>query len=404
MTRGQGDPASAPPASHRDSVLSVYSTALLQGALGVVFPASSALLRERLLLSDTLYGALYLPGLILAIITSLMGHALLRRWSLKTLFVFALVSQTVTLVLIALSGLLGRTYGLPSLILGLIVSGPAGGAMGITLNTAAIELFPHRKSGALSALHGVLGAGAALGPVLVAAFISLGHWAIAPLILAAGMIAMVLISTKRPVIGLTETLEEKHGRSDVPPRLVLRSLTGFLYCMGEATFAAWAVLFLRENRGLPMGVAAASLSAFWLAMTVGRLGGAVLVRWISPLRLGLILALGMAGSFLLVADARGPIDSLLRFAAAGLGCSALFPLLMSLASGEFPDRTPQVSAVFTGIAMVGIGVGCFAVGPLRGPLGLERIFRFSSVGPILLMLLMLALRFGRGGPSARQSA
>ena len=99
-------------------------------------------------------------------------------------------------------------------------------------------------------------------------------------------------------------------------------------------------------------------------------------------------------AFLFVARAHGTAGALLAFAFAGLACSAVFPLLLSLGSAEFPERTPQVSAIFSAAVLGGISIGSFAVGPLRATLGLERIYTFSALGPLVVaaMVIFLARR------------
>jgi predicted MFS family arabinose efflux permease len=378
------------PSFHR-SVALVYAVALLQGAFGVTIAASSTALRQRLALGDTLYGSLFLPALLLAMVTSLLGHALLRRWSLRGLFLFSLAAEVVTLSLMALAGVIGRPFGLPVLLAGVALAGPAMGAFGITLNTAAIELFPGRRDGALTAMHGLLGVGATVWPMVVAAAVGLRAWPAAPLFLA-GLFALALfLSWRRPLQGVAEEIHPAHAQSQVPRRLASRSLTAFVYGIAEATFTMWAVIYLYEQRGLPAGVAAAALSAFWLTMTAGRLLAAVVVRWSSPVNLTLILSVGISVAFLLVSRAHDTGGALLAFGFAGLACSAVFPLLLSLGSADFPERTPQVSAIYTAAVLAGISVGSFAVGPLRGLLGLERIYQFAAIGPLVLAALVLLM-------------
>ncbi len=380
----------------RHSVASVYLTSFVQGLLGVALPASSAVLRARLGIGDTLYGALFLPGLSLAFCAALGGRFLLRRWSLKTLFLFGASTQGAAMVLMAASGHLDRPLGLGVLIGALVLSGPAGGIMGITLNTAAIELFPRARSGALSALHGLVGVGATAGPMAVALATQFGFWAAAPLAFGAAAFAMAAFCATRRVHGLSENLHEEHARGGVPPRMAARSLTVFLYGVGEATFTTWAVVFLTENRGLPLAAAAGALSVFWLAMTVGRLGSIALVRRVPPFALALLMTVGMAAAFPLVAHSGNATSALLRFGFAGLSCSALFPLLLGLGSAEYPRRTPQVTAIFSATLLAGIAIGCFAVGPLRGRFGLERIYLVSAAGPVLVAVLLARLHhYGR---------
>jgi predicted MFS family arabinose efflux permease len=369
----------------------VYTVGLLQGAFGVTIAASSSVLRQRLTLGDTLYGSLFVPALLLAMVTSLLGHALLRRWSLRALFLFSLAAEVVTLSLMALAGAIGRPFGLPVLLVGVALAGPAMGAFGITLNTAAIELFPGRRDGAITALHGFLGAGAAVWPMGVAAAAGSGAWPAAPLFLAGLFAVALVLSLRRPLQGVPNEIHPAHAQSHVPRRLSSRSLTAFVYGMSEATFSMWAVVYLYEQRRLPAGVAAGALSAFWLTMTIGRLLAAVVVRWSTPVILTLVLSVGMSLAFLLVSRAQDTGGALLAFGFAGLACSAVFPLLLSLGSADFPERTPQVSAIFSAAVLAGVSVGSFAVGPLRGLLGLERIYAFSAVGPLVLAALVVVM-------------
>jgi MFS family permease len=378
------------PSFHR-SVALVYAVGLLQGAFGVTIAASSSALRQRLTLGDTLYGSLFVPALLLAMVTSLLGHALLRRFSLRALFLFSLIAEVVALSLMALAGAMGRPFGLPVLLVGVALSGPAMGAFGITLNTAAIELFPGRRDGALTAMHGLLGAGAAVWPMVVAAAAGLRVWPAAPLLLA-GLFAVALaFSLRWPLQGVPQEIHPAHAQSHVPRRLGTRSLTAFVYGISEATFTMWAVVYLYEQRGLPAAVAAGALSVFWLTMTVGRLLTAMVVRWSTPVMLTLLLSVGMSLAFLLVSHAQGTAGALLAFGFAGLACSAVFPLLLSLGSAEFPERTPQVSAIFSAAVLAGISVGSFAVGPLRGVLGLERIYAISALGPLIMAVLVVLM-------------
>jgi fucose permease len=161
--------------------------------------------------------------------------------------------------------------------------------------------------------------------------------------------------------------------------------------MGEGTLSVWAVIYLTENKDLSLEAAAGALSSFWIAMTAGRLLSTAVVRKARPLPMSLTLAAGMAVSFLLVAHAHGPADSLLRFGLAGLCCSAIFPLLLGLASEELPGNTPQVSALFAAAVATGLSIGTFGIGPLRAHLGLETIYTISAAGPVLLIALLVIM-------------
>lgn len=376
----------------RLSVAAVYLTALIQGMVGVTFSASGALLKERLEIGNTLYGAMFIPGLSLSLITTLSGQLLLRRWSLRSLYLFALGMQSVVLCLLAAGGLLGPGIGLAVLIWGLCLSGAVAGMIWLAINTAAIELFPSGRSGALSALHGMFGTGATVGPLIIASFIGVGFWAGAPLV--TGLLPLILLAIVRPrqIHGVTGERPRRTAASIIPRSLRLHSLTAVLYGIGESLFAAWAVIFLAESRGLGPENAAAAISAYWLTMTVGRLGAGFVLRRVPAVGLALLLCGLMALSYLVVSGSQGPTDAALRMAFAGLACSALFPMLMGIASTDHPGHTPQVSTSMMAAVIVGLAIGSFAVGPLRESIGLERVFRMAPVVPLLLAGLLLVLR------------
>jgi hypothetical protein len=54
--------------------------------------------------------------------------------------------------------------------------------------------------------------------------------------------------------------------------------------------------------------------------------------------------------------------------------------------------------------MIGLGLGCFAVGPLRGRIGLERVYALSTLWPLLLGAVVLLLDRGHGAAGKREAA
>ncbi|MFH1142973.1 MAG: MFS transporter [Candidatus Eisenbacteria bacterium] len=392
-------PAADRSPSVRLSVIVVYVAALLQGALGITFVSSSTFLRERLSMGDTLYGAAFIPLYGLAIVSSLAAARMHARFNLRAFFLWGSCSCAVMLALIAISPSLGAPGGSLLVLIAMTISGPGLGVFGIALNTAVIEIFPATRATALAYLHALLAAGTAIWPLVVAISIRRGLWPAALLALAAAILGLALLVRLRPLPGLSiAQAPAAQGSPAIPslaPRRALRlwlwAGTVLIYGICEAVFTAWAVIFLTESRSLSLTAAAGALSVFWIAMTAGRLLAAVLVRRLGTLPIALSLCAGMGLAFLLLPHCAGTADALARFALAGFSCSALFPLLLGLASHEFPERTPQVSALFAAMVMGGLTIGSFAPGPLRAVLGLERIYTFAALAPLLLALALLAL-------------
>ena len=374
------------------SVFSIYFACLFFGASGVMLPASGSILRAQLGLSDALYGACFLPGSALGILVALAGPLLMRRWSLRALHLWGVGLPAVAFVLMAFSTAVGRPAGLALLLIAMGLLGIAGGLVGITLNTAAMGIFPDAPGGALTMLHAALGAGAALWPMAVAGAAGLGYWRAAPLLLAAVFLFITVTASRGEIHGLAGERRPVDGRTDVPVRLRWRAATILLYGIAEATFTAWAVIYLTEDRGLSLAAGAGALSLFWLALTAGRALATILVRRVSPARIALGLAVAMAAAFLVVARARGTFGLLAAFAFAGLACSASFPVLLGLSAGELPERRPQVSAAFSAAVLIGIAIGSFGVGPLRGRMPLEQIYCVVGFVPVFMAALLIGVR------------
>lgn len=169
-------------------------------------------------------------------------------------------------------------------------------------------------------------------------------------------------------------------------------LIAILYAFAEGTFYNWAVIYLQETKRLPMAIAALALSVFWAAMVAGRLTVSIAVLRIPAERIWLSLPVLMIGAFLLLPYANTPALGIGLFALAGLACSAFFPLTIDLVSKRFEMHVAWVSSMMIAALMVGVGVGSFVIGLLRSQLALEQLYRFSSLYPLLVLILAMMLR------------
>lgn len=83
----------------------INAAALVQGIVLVTFPAASTIFTDKSEygLSSSLYGAMFLPQVALAITTSLLGARLARRISSKRVYLLGLACSTVAMVLLLAS-------------------------------------------------------------------------------------------------------------------------------------------------------------------------------------------------------------------------------------------------------------------------------------------------------------
>ena len=380
---------SAPSASNL-VVGTVYGTALLQGLAMVSFPASSTVLTGALGLSSAQYGAIFLPQVALAIVGSIGGGTLAQKWGLKTLLALALMANAASQVLLAATMWVAPALIYPAVLLGTASMGLGFGISGAPLNSYPPLFFPEKSDTAVVALHSILGAGLALGPVLVAPFVARDAWVGFPLLLTA-LCALTLLATV--LLPLPE--DTTADAATASPRPVgtglfwLFVVAAVAYAFAEGTFSNWAVIYLHEARGVPEATAGIALSVFWAALVAGRLLTSILVLRVSSQAVWLVLPVLMGATFLLLPFAEGAAMGIALFALAGLACSSFFPLAVTLISRAFPDHVAWASSMMIAALMVGVGGGSFIFGPLQSAFSVETIYRLSTLYPVLALIAAL---------------
>lgn len=382
----------------------VYAAALLQGMTLVSFPALSGVLKETLGLSDAAYGAIFLPQVACAVAGAVAGGSLARKLGLRALLALALAGNGVSQGLLAATAMLPHSAGVAVLYLGTACLGLGFGLIGAPINSYPRLLFPAKGEPALVAAHTLIGLGLATAPLAASPLIAAGAWASLPLLqalLCAALSAAVLITAlpQPPDV----TTGARHPRPPVAaPLFWLFAAITVIYAFAEGTFANWAVIYLRDSRGLAEMTAGLALSAFWGAIVAGRLLITVLVVRVPARRIWLTLPCLMIAAFWLLPHADSALTGIGFFALAGLACSAFLPLTISLAVERFPEAVAWVSSMLIAALMVGVGLGSYLVGALQAVLPLDALYRLSSAYPAAVLLLaglVLRARVHRPDPA-----
>jgi len=353
-------------ADNRLTVALLYLAGVAQGLALVTFPAASAtfISPTGFHLGSAQYGAMFIPQVAMAILASAFGPGLARRFGLRGVLWIGLGGDLAAMALLAASPLLiGSDAAYIVLCFATGALGLGFGATVPTLNTLVEGLFPGREDGAVLALNALLGLGTALAPVLVALFSALGAWWALPLAMAALIAALLFaFATLRSPLGAARPMVSAKG--GLPPRFWLYVAAAGLYGVVETLNGNWATVYLSAERHVSAQSASFALTAFWLMVTMGRVIFAGLGRWLAAKWVYLALPFVLALVFPLIAGADGAASGILAFGAAGLACSALLPLSLSLGGAEFPDRAAVISGELIAVYQVGYGVAAFGVGPL----------------------------------------
>ena len=382
----------------RAEVNLIYVIGLVQGLALVTFPAASSIFTSPhgFDFSASRYGMMFIPQVILAILASSLGPRLAGHWTLKRVLLAGLSADLLAMTLLALSRLLlqdlpGAAYGTL-----LVATGSLGFGFGATVmaaNTYAEKFSPGRENRAVLVLNALLGAGTALAPLFVAIVIALGAWWLLPLVVAVTLAVMLFISAKEPLQASVSQAGGASSSKRLPRRFWLYAAAVLLYGIVETLNGNWSGPYLTGERGVSAQGASFALTAFWAMVTIGRILFAAVsskrtVRWIY---IGLPVLLILA--FQVISHAAGEASAIVAFGFAGLGCSAFFPLCISLSGQEFPRFAAVMSGEIVAFYQAGYGVAAFGVGPLRDFAGFpfRTIYSFASLVAAAMLAVALVV-------------
>jgi predicted MFS family arabinose efflux permease len=276
---------------------------------------------------------------------------------------------------------------------------PAAFVMGlcgalVVVTSQALLSDRHGEFGAVAVTESNITASACAiaAPLLVGAFAATGlGWRTAFAVPAAALVLLASASLFRPP-DLPRTTA-KGGEEAVGLTLPLRYWGLWaLVALGVASewcVAYWGADFLADGTGLSRPAAATSLSAFFVAMLVGRIASSRLARSVpATLLLAATLGLALVG-FPLFWLSPGSILTLAGLFVTGFGIGGVYPLGVSAAIASVPGNSDAAAARLSIGGGGAILVAPFVLGALADRIGIATAF--GIVIPMLLAALLLAL-------------
>ncbi len=360
--------------AQRREIAAVYAAAIMQGVGLVTFPAVSAILTSasHYGLTSTEYGGMFVPQAVTAILASLLGAGLTRRVGGKNVLLCGLGADLIAMALLFTSQFVASRHALAYGFL-LTATGFLGCGFGFVvpaLNTFTAAFFPARVDSAILTLNALLGVGTALAPIFALVFVGLGFWWGLPVLIGALTLVLLLFTGRLPLREEpppTAKNPAKSAMGKVPPRFWIYAAFALVYGICETMNANWASVYLSADLGASTKLATLALTTFWMAVTGGRILFATIAKWCPPAWTYRSLPLLLASAFVAAAvTPRGDAFlGLFYFGIAGLGCSALLPLVISFAQKELTTMEAAVAGGLIGCYQMGYGIGAFGVGPLQ---------------------------------------
>lgn len=289
-----------------------------------------------------------------ALLANMTLGRLTDRWGQHRALAVAFILYAVAMTASTFSRWLPLTFGL------IFVAGLGYGTANLCGNVLVGRVFKEKSVSAVNWLNVFYGIGAFAGPLLVS--LSLYLWKDGAPAFWLGAVGMVAVSLAMIVSIFTLQLEatsdpdkpQQSTRVTRSPFLWSLSLIVLIYVGTEATVGGWSTTYLQKTTSLPIELAAMATSAFWLALTGGRLMGALLGSRVSDgnlLKLCLAIAFVGAGIFLL-GYGSGAL-SILGILVMGLGFGAIYPTLMAVMTNAFRHAPGQAGGVTTAMGSIG---------------------------------------------------
>ena len=392
----------------RAETSAVYGAGIVQGIALVTFPAASTIFTDpaEYDLSSTQYAGLFLPQVITAIATSLLGARLADRFGIKRVYLAGLVAGLLSMSLLILSQFFTSDQSLAYAML-LVATACLGAGFGLTvpaLNIFAAAFHPAGVDRAILVLNALLGLGTVLAPVFVAIFVGLGFWWGMPVTSAAMLLALLLVSLRLPLQVPAREPAPGGAKPPLPARFWVYAGFAVLYGICETLNGNWSQLDMTSELGSSTTEASLALTAFWGMVTVGRVLFAALERQVPPRVTYHVLPFVLAGAFVLIAllPEDEPATGILAFGLAGLGCSALLPLTISFGQKELPGVSAAVAGGVIAFYQLGYGIAAFGVGPLvDNGVELPTIYAFAALVATAMGLWSFVVARRRPAPSVR---
>jgi FHS family Na+ dependent glucose MFS transporter 1 len=274
------------------------------------------------------------------------------------------------------------------------------GALDVGGNTLLVWVHREKVGPFMNGLHFFFGVGAFLAPVIVAQTaawsggISWGFWTLA--LLALPVILFLALQPSPAPILKTDAGETGRGN---PLLVFLVAAFFFLYVGAEVGFGDWLFTYALKLNLADEVQAAYLTSAFWGALTAGRLLAIPIAARFRPraiLMTDLIGCLVSAG--LVLAWSGSPVMLWIGAAGLGLSMASIFPMMISYAERRMTITGQTTSWFFVGASLGGMFLP-WLIGQFFEPVGPRVTIVFIFVDLILAAVLFFVMTARANHPS-----
>lgn len=338
--------------------------------------------------SYTAAGAVFAAGAICYFLSTFLSGLLSRKVSPRVLLLAGL----------GLMGLPMFFFGIvPSFIFHVALNGLIGfgqGALELVSNITVSSMEKKGENRLMGFLHASFALGAFAGPLIVSLVLSgKGSWFLAFRLIGVFIGGLFIVASVLPgrffrsVRVRTEKGPSLH--SVWSPLLYICTAVVLLYVGVEIGISNWiAEYYVSVKQGNSI-TASAMISFFWGGLLAGRLLLPLMLRKIR-LEVQLVFSgLLVMLSIVLISTAEGRAFLAAAVLLSGLGCSLVYPLVMSITGQYYLEKRNLPMAFLSTAGGIGAFVFPFAMAALADNIGLGKGFLFLAAGSVLLTAVSL---------------
>ncbi len=269
--------------------------------------------------------------------------------------------------------------------------GVSAGMLDVAMNSQAVLVEKQLQKPIMTSFHALFSVGMMIGAVFGSVFTELDTTLFTHLVTISGISVITVFIARYYLIHDKPEKKDSEGPAFRLPNAAMVSIGVIAFCcmLGEGAMADWSTNYMENITKASPALAPLGLSAFALAMTIGRLfGDSARLKFgdrTLMIACGLIATTGLSFAVIFI----HPYAAILGLFIVGIGLSAVVPIAYSVA-GHTKDLPPGV-----GLAMVTtVGYSGFLFGPpIIGFLAKWQTLRLAMVLVIVLFVVMTMLSY-----------
>ncbi|MCU0420887.1 MAG: MFS transporter [Cyclobacteriaceae bacterium] len=302
------------------------------------------------------------------------------------------VTLTGALLYCLLVPLIPMAPSLPLLVIVFFLLGVFSGMLDVAMNAQAVMVEQQQQKPIMTSFHALFSVGMMAGALTGSAFSSSGASLLTHLASISLASAAIIVIIRLHLV-YDRPVQKQEGPAFRLPNAAMISIGIIAFCcmLGEGAMADWSTNFMERTLLASESIAPLGLSAFAMAMTVGRmLGDSARVR-LGDYRLMVFSSLVSLVGMGVLMGAPNPSLAILGFVVVGLGLASVVPIAYSIA-GNAPNLPAGVGlAMVTTVGYAGFLFGPPIIGMLANAFSLR--WAFGLVLVLFGLMTILSTRY-----------